>query len=162
MRLLGNERTSYSQNFPSSLLAQPNLENEIPFKGGTFCNTLIFNLENLNKFCCSCDLTVVELVALKLHVVVRILTGLSFPLFSAFLCLRDLTVVPEPPLTAVPANSATPKAPRWVTRGARNFPVQSPLKTETGSAFTRFPRRAAAVCRRSTSPSAPRAAAPHP
>jgi hypothetical protein len=34
--LLGNERTSYTQNFPSSLLAQPNLEDEIPFKGGRF------------------------------------------------------------------------------------------------------------------------------
>jgi hypothetical protein len=33
MRLLRNERTSYTQNFPSSLLAQPNLEDEIPFKG---------------------------------------------------------------------------------------------------------------------------------
>jgi hypothetical protein len=36
MRLLGNERMSYGQNFPSSLLAQPNLEDEIPFKGGRF------------------------------------------------------------------------------------------------------------------------------
>jgi hypothetical protein len=36
MRLLGNERTSYMQNFPSSLLAQVNLEDEIPFKGGRF------------------------------------------------------------------------------------------------------------------------------
>jgi hypothetical protein len=44
MRLLGNKRTSYMQNFPSSLLAQPNLEDEIPFKGGRFCNTLIFKL----------------------------------------------------------------------------------------------------------------------
>jgi hypothetical protein len=34
MRLLGNERTSYRQNFLSSLLAQPNLEDEIPFNGG--------------------------------------------------------------------------------------------------------------------------------
>jgi hypothetical protein len=34
--LLGNERTSYRQNFPNSLLAQPNLEGEIPFKGGRF------------------------------------------------------------------------------------------------------------------------------
>jgi hypothetical protein len=33
MRLLANERTSYMQNFLSSLLAQPNLEDEIPFKG---------------------------------------------------------------------------------------------------------------------------------
>jgi hypothetical protein len=45
MRLLENERMSYRQNFPSSLLAQPNLEDEIPFKGGRFCNTLISNLE---------------------------------------------------------------------------------------------------------------------
>jgi hypothetical protein len=36
MRLLGNKRTSYRQNFPSSFLAQPNLEDEIPFKGGRF------------------------------------------------------------------------------------------------------------------------------
>jgi hypothetical protein len=36
MRLLRNERTSYMQNFLSSLLAQPNLEDEIPFKGGRF------------------------------------------------------------------------------------------------------------------------------
>jgi hypothetical protein len=36
MRLHGNERTSYRQNFPSSLLAQPNLEDEIPFKGVGF------------------------------------------------------------------------------------------------------------------------------
>jgi hypothetical protein len=36
MRLPGNERMSYRQNFPSSLLAQPNLEDEIPFKGGRF------------------------------------------------------------------------------------------------------------------------------
>jgi hypothetical protein len=34
MRLLGNERTSYRKNFPSSLLAEPNLEDKIPFKGG--------------------------------------------------------------------------------------------------------------------------------
>jgi hypothetical protein len=33
MRLHGNERTTYGQNFPSSLLAQPNLEDEIPLKG---------------------------------------------------------------------------------------------------------------------------------
>jgi hypothetical protein len=44
MRPLDNERTSYRQNFPNSLLAQPNLENKIPFKGGRFCNTLILNL----------------------------------------------------------------------------------------------------------------------
>jgi hypothetical protein len=42
MRLLGNERMSYRQNFPSSLLAQPNLE--VPFKGCRFCNDLIFKL----------------------------------------------------------------------------------------------------------------------
>jgi hypothetical protein len=36
MRLLGNERTSYMQNFPISLLAQPNLEDKIPFKGSRF------------------------------------------------------------------------------------------------------------------------------
>jgi hypothetical protein len=36
MRLLGNEKTSYRQNFPSSLLAQPNLGDEIPFKRGRF------------------------------------------------------------------------------------------------------------------------------
>jgi hypothetical protein len=36
MRLPGNERTSYRQIFPSSLLAEPNLEDEIPFKGGRF------------------------------------------------------------------------------------------------------------------------------
>jgi hypothetical protein len=36
MRLPGNERTSYRQNFLSSLLAQPNLEDEIPFKEGRF------------------------------------------------------------------------------------------------------------------------------
>jgi hypothetical protein len=36
MRLPGNERMSYRQNFPSFLLAQPNLEDEIPFKGGRF------------------------------------------------------------------------------------------------------------------------------
>jgi hypothetical protein len=35
-RLPGNERTSYRHNFPSSLLAQPNLEDEIPFKGVAF------------------------------------------------------------------------------------------------------------------------------
>jgi hypothetical protein len=34
--LLGNEWTSCRQNFPSSLLAQPNLEDEILFKGGRF------------------------------------------------------------------------------------------------------------------------------
>jgi hypothetical protein len=34
MRLHGNERTSYRQNFPSTLLSQPNLKDEIPFKGG--------------------------------------------------------------------------------------------------------------------------------
>jgi hypothetical protein len=45
MRLLGNEKTSYRQNLTSSLLAQPNLEDEIPFKGCRFCNTLILNLE---------------------------------------------------------------------------------------------------------------------
>jgi hypothetical protein len=50
MRLLGNERTSYKQNFPSSLLAQPNLKDEIPFKGGRFCNTLILNLETELNF----------------------------------------------------------------------------------------------------------------
>jgi hypothetical protein len=33
MRLLRDERMSYKHNFPSSLLAQPNLEDEIPFKG---------------------------------------------------------------------------------------------------------------------------------
>jgi hypothetical protein len=33
MRLPGNERTSYRQNFPSSLLTQLILEDEIPFKG---------------------------------------------------------------------------------------------------------------------------------
>ena len=36
MRQLGNERMSYRQNFPSSLLTQANLEDEIPFKGGRF------------------------------------------------------------------------------------------------------------------------------
>jgi hypothetical protein len=36
MRLFGNERTSYKQNFPTSLLVQLNLEDEIPFKGGRF------------------------------------------------------------------------------------------------------------------------------
>jgi hypothetical protein len=36
MKLLGNERTSYRQNFPTSLLAQPSLEDEIPFKGSSF------------------------------------------------------------------------------------------------------------------------------
>jgi hypothetical protein len=36
MRLLGNERTSYRLNFPNSLLAHPNLEDEIPFKGVDF------------------------------------------------------------------------------------------------------------------------------
>jgi hypothetical protein len=36
MRLLRNERTSYMKNFPSSLLVQPNLEDEIPFNGGRF------------------------------------------------------------------------------------------------------------------------------
>jgi hypothetical protein len=36
MRLPGNERTSYRQNFLSSLLAQPNLKDKIPFKGGRF------------------------------------------------------------------------------------------------------------------------------
>jgi hypothetical protein len=36
MRLPGNERMSYRQIFPSSLLALPNLEDEIPFKGGRF------------------------------------------------------------------------------------------------------------------------------
>jgi hypothetical protein len=39
MRLLRNERTSCRQNFPSSLLAQPNLEDEIPFKGGKFATS---------------------------------------------------------------------------------------------------------------------------
>jgi hypothetical protein len=34
MRLLRNERMSNTQNFPNSLLAQPNLEDKIPFKGG--------------------------------------------------------------------------------------------------------------------------------
>ena len=33
MRLLGNERMSCRQNFPSSLLTRPNLEDEIHFKG---------------------------------------------------------------------------------------------------------------------------------
>jgi hypothetical protein len=33
MRLLRKERMTYTQNFPSSLLAQLNLEDEIPFKG---------------------------------------------------------------------------------------------------------------------------------
>jgi hypothetical protein len=51
MRLHGNERTSYRQNFSSSLLAQLNLEDEIPFKGGRFCNTLILKLQSLIKFC---------------------------------------------------------------------------------------------------------------
>jgi hypothetical protein len=36
MRLLGNERMSYTQNFAISLLAQPNLKDEIPFKGVGF------------------------------------------------------------------------------------------------------------------------------
>jgi hypothetical protein len=36
MRPLGNERTSYRQNFPSSLLAQLNLQNEITFKRDRF------------------------------------------------------------------------------------------------------------------------------
>jgi hypothetical protein len=36
MRLHGNERMSYRQSFPSSLIAQPNLEDEIPFKGSRF------------------------------------------------------------------------------------------------------------------------------
>jgi hypothetical protein len=44
MRLLGNERTSYRRNFPNTLLAQPNLKEEISFKGGR-CNTLILKLE---------------------------------------------------------------------------------------------------------------------
>jgi hypothetical protein len=34
MRLLRNERMSYRQNFPSSFLAQLNLEDEILFKRG--------------------------------------------------------------------------------------------------------------------------------
>jgi hypothetical protein len=33
MKLLGNERMSYRQNFPGSLLVQPNLEDKIPFRG---------------------------------------------------------------------------------------------------------------------------------
>jgi hypothetical protein len=33
MRLRGNEKMSYRHNLPSSLLAQPNLEDEILFKG---------------------------------------------------------------------------------------------------------------------------------
>jgi hypothetical protein len=33
MRLIGNKRMSYRQNFPSCLLAQLNLEDEISFKG---------------------------------------------------------------------------------------------------------------------------------
>jgi hypothetical protein len=45
MRLLGNKRTSYRQIFPSSLLAQPNLEYEIPFKGGRFVTPSISKLE---------------------------------------------------------------------------------------------------------------------
>jgi hypothetical protein len=36
MRLPGNERMSYRQNFPSSLLAQLNLKDELPFKGVGF------------------------------------------------------------------------------------------------------------------------------
>jgi hypothetical protein len=36
MRLHGNEITSYRQNFPSSLLAQLNLKDEIPLQGGRF------------------------------------------------------------------------------------------------------------------------------
>jgi hypothetical protein len=41
MTLFGNERTSYRQNFLSSLLAQPNLEDEIPFKGGRLCRGIV-------------------------------------------------------------------------------------------------------------------------
>jgi hypothetical protein len=36
MRPLENQRMSCRQNFPSSLLAEPNLEDEIPFKWGRF------------------------------------------------------------------------------------------------------------------------------
>ena len=43
MRLLGKEKMSYRQNSPSSLLAQLNLEEEIPFKGGRFVTPVFSN-----------------------------------------------------------------------------------------------------------------------
>ena len=43
MRLLGKEKMSYRQNSPSSLLAQLNLEDEIPFKGGRFVTPVFSN-----------------------------------------------------------------------------------------------------------------------
>jgi hypothetical protein len=43
IRLLGNERMSYRQIFPSFLLAQPNLKDKIPFKGGRFVTPKILN-----------------------------------------------------------------------------------------------------------------------
>ena len=45
MRLLGKERMSYKQNSLSSLLAQPNLEDEITFKGGRFVTPMFLNQE---------------------------------------------------------------------------------------------------------------------
>jgi hypothetical protein len=43
MRLLGKEKMSYRQNSLSSLLAQLNLEDEIPFKGGRFVTPVFSN-----------------------------------------------------------------------------------------------------------------------
>jgi hypothetical protein len=43
MRLLGKEKMSCKQNSLSSLLAQLNLEDEIPFKGGRFVTPVFSN-----------------------------------------------------------------------------------------------------------------------
>jgi hypothetical protein len=43
MRLLGNKRTSYRQNFLGSLLAQPYFEDKVPFKGGRFVTPYFSN-----------------------------------------------------------------------------------------------------------------------
>ena len=43
MRLLGKEKMIYMQNSLSSLLAQLNLEDEIPFKGDRFVTPVFSN-----------------------------------------------------------------------------------------------------------------------
>ena len=45
IRLLGKEKMSYRQNSLSSLLAQLNLEDEIPFKEGRLVTPVFLNQE---------------------------------------------------------------------------------------------------------------------
>jgi hypothetical protein len=86
-------------------------------------------------------LLAVEPAAQKLHVVVRIPAGLSFPLFPTLLCLRNLAVVPEPPRHCS-GQFRRPKAPRSITCDAHYLLVQTALETEAGNAFMHCPGEA--------------------